>query len=270
MKKLCASGAWLLACVCVVSCAGPSSSPSDAGVTTSDAGTPTLVPDPVACTFGRLAVGAVGTCDLTLQNAGATDALITSVGFDLDTDPRVFAIASSDPLGNVVVPGHTTRLQLIARPIDARALTGHFVVTLNDAASANVIVPLTVTGALPPIACARVKSINGVDNTSATPVLHVGDDVVITGDCSTPSSLTSPLAAYRWRMDASDEPAASTAFVSSPTVEDTRFTCNGGHGVDVAGTYTLHLIVSDRDGVTSTNDAHLTLSVVPADGAGGP
>jgi hypothetical protein len=117
---------------------------------------------------------------------------------------------------------------------------------------------------------ASVKSINGVANNQATPAVKPLDDVVVTGENSVPSRAGGSITAYHWTMLAADKPAESTVVITNPSSKDTglKFNSSGQFvaGIDVAGTFTLRLSVTDNDGLTSSNDAHVTINSVPTGG----
>jgi hypothetical protein len=263
--------------VAATSCTGRAPPSPDAGVTTSDAGTslPDAGPgglevDPVACAFGRVGVGVTAFCDLSLRNTGTPDLAITNIGFDASTDITTFGSASAFGLPTFIGAGTAITLRLTARPAALQTYTGNLLVSVDNHTSVDATVPLSVTGALVPTACASVKSINGVPNTNPNPTVQPLDDVVITGDCSTPSSPGGAIASYHWNMLASDKPPESSLVISSPNSKDTHFSFNSSgqpvNGLDVAGTFTARLAVTDSDGLTSTNDAHVTFNVVPTGG----
>jgi hypothetical protein len=279
MRHAFQSAAFVVLGVLVTSCAGRAPPTPDAGVTTTtdagtslpDAGTgPQLVVAPLSCEFGRVGVGVTAFCDIALQSTGDQDLQITNIRFDSSTDTTAFGSASIFSLPTFISAHSSTTVRMFARAAALQTYTGNLQISIENHTTVDVTVPLAVTGALIPTACARVKSINGVANTQASPAVQPLDDVVLTGDCSTPSRAGGTITSYHWTMDAADRPVESTVVLTDPNAVDTGFAFNpaggSGHGVDAAGLYTVHLSVTDNDGLTSTSNAYVTLSVVPTGG----
>jgi hypothetical protein len=208
------STVWLVLSVLVTSCAGRQPPTADAGVTTTDAGSslpdagsgPQLVVEPGACVFGSVGVGGTVLCDLALRNVGDRDMSITNMGFDDATDATVFGAVGIFSLPTLVPAGSAIDVHLRATPTEARTYAGSLGVSIEGHSTLDATVPLSVTGTAAPLACARVRSINGVENTLADPPVKPLDDVILTGDCSTPSRVGGAITSYRWTTSQADKP----------------------------------------------------------------
>jgi len=232
-----------------------------------DLGCPSLGVSPLQCDFGDVGVGARGSCQLSLQNNGNLELEINAVGFTADTPtPAVFGPDSVFIVPQYVQPGTATTVAFYATPQAVQAYNGTLTIGSNDCEHPTADVPLIVQGASAPTAVARVKSINGTPNSQQTPPVEPLDDVVLSGDQSVAQQGT--IVSYAWTIV--EAPPESSARLSSPSAVDTGFEFDSAagvvHGLDVAGTFRVSLVVTDSNGAQSSNDATVTLNAVPTEG----
>jgi len=232
-----------------------------------DLGCPAILVDPGQCNFGAVGVGAEGTCQLSLRNNGSQELQISGVRLSDDTPANVFH-PGLFIVPAFVQPGTATTVSFSATPDQASQISGTLIVTSDDCASPETDVPLVVVGANTPTAVARVKSINGTANSSATPAVEPLDDVVLSGDQSVPGTSGATITAYSWNIV--EKPPESSVQLSRPTSVDTGFEFDSANGtvsgLDVAGTFRIRLTVTDSNGAISQNDATVTLNAVPTEG----
>jgi hypothetical protein len=146
--------------------------------------------------------------------------------------------------------------------------TGSFTISSNDLSDPTIVVPLRVRGAEAPTAIGRIKSINGVPNSEATPSVEPLDNVVVSADQSAPGRATGFITAWQWEII--EQPAESSVTLTDPNAEDTGFEFSSAagwvQGLDVVGTFVVRLAVTDDTGAVSTNDARVTINSVPTEG----
>ncbi|MCP4500827.1 MAG: choice-of-anchor D domain-containing protein [Deltaproteobacteria bacterium] len=230
-----------------------------------DVGAPEMVITPAECNFGDVGVGVTAFCDLTLENVGNRDLEITSVGFSPETDTAVFGSQTIFPIPTFVAPGTGMSVRLFAQPQNADGASGALLLGTNDPNHLESIVPLSVTGAVAPTAIPEVLTINGTPVSSPNPQVGPLDDVLLTGERSVPANQGATIVDYMWEIV--NQPAESTVTLTTPNSVTTalQFSSSGGNrqGLDVAGTYEILLTVTDSNGLTSTNDARITLNAIP-------
>lgn len=233
-----------------------------------DLGSPELVITPAECNFGDVGVGVTAFCDLTLENIGNRDLEITSVGFAEETpvsDPAVFGSQTIFPIPTFIAPGTGMSVRLYAQPQTADGATGALTLGSNDPNRPDATVPLSVTGAVAPTAIPEILTINGQPVNSPSPQVGPLDDVTLTGEASLAANEGATIVDYRWEIV--NQPAESQATLTNPNSMTTgfEFASSGGsyQGLDVAGTYEVLLTVTDSNGLTSTNDARITLNAIP-------
>jgi hypothetical protein len=232
-----------------------------------DLGGPLLVVDPAACDFGDVGVGVTSFCDLTIENVGQRELLVDSVAFGPDTSTTVFGAASVFPIPTAIQPGTGVSLRLFAQPSAPGVVSGVFLLGSTDPQNPEVQVPLSVNGAQAPTAVARVKSVNGTLVQQSSPSVRPLDDVVLTGTDSQAAVAGKLITSYAWTIV--QKPVESSIQLTQPGAMETGFffSSSGGNyqGLDVAGTFVVRLEVTDEDGLTSTNDARVTLNAVPSE-----
>jgi PKD repeat protein len=91
--------------------------------------------------------------------------------------------------------------------------------------------------------------------------VRVGEDVSATGSFADPGVLDAP---WQWELDWGD----GTTRTGSATSASAAIT--GGHAYAAAGTYTVRLIVTDKDGGTGTAEVTVRVVAAPEAHAGGP
>ncbi len=231
---------------------------------------PSISVVPAACDFGDVGVGATAFCDLTINNTGECELLVTDIGFSADTPtPSVFG-----PQGVFIaptsVPGGTgVSLRLYARPQDTTLTTGTLILSSGDPVNPEVEVPLSVQGADAPTCVARVSRVNQVVIApgDASPAIEPLDDVEFSSDQSTSARAGGTIANQAWTIIAA--PPESSASLANASGETTRlrFSSAAGNvnGVDVAGTFTIGLVVTDDLGGVSTQ-CSVTINSVPRAG----
>lgn len=216
-------------------------------------GAPSITVEPAQCDFGSVAVGVRALCTVSIANDGQqplnVDALATS-GAPFALDAQVAPA--------IVQAGTSLTVTVAATP----ETIGTFEGTLSIASNAGAAeVPLVVRGSQDPTAVARIKSVNGAPYSGGN--VEPLDDVVLSGDQSVAN-----IVGYAWTIV--EKPIESSVTLSAPTSVDTRFVFDSSlgitNGVDVAGTFRVQLTVTDATGVTSTNEAIVTLSSVPTGG----
>src|SRR5690606_28182033 len=117
--------------------------------------------NPTSCDFGDVGTGVTAYCDLSLENVGQRELLITGIGFTPDTDQAVFGPAGVFPIPTTVQTAAGVSLRLWAKPDEAGEITGTLLIDSTDPLNPQVSVPLRVFGAQAPTAIAEVKSVNG-------------------------------------------------------------------------------------------------------------
>lgn len=233
-------------------------------------GAPTIVIDPAQCDFGEVGVGATGNCSLSIRNEGNMELSVTAIDFSADTpSPEVFGAQGVFPVPTFIQPGTAQSVSFYGIPNAPSQITGTLVVSSNDPARPTVDVPFVIQGAQAPTAIGRVKSINGVPNTSSAPSIEPLDNVVISGDESVDANgVAANIVSYAWQIV--EQPAESSVVLSSPNAMDTGFVFSSGAGqvagLDVAGTFSVSLTVTDVNGATSTNNAIVVLNAIPTEG----
>lgn len=232
-----------------------------------DLGAPSITVNPTQCDFGDVGVGVTAFCDLSLENVGQRELIITGIGFTPDTDQTVFAPTGVFPIPTTIQTQTGVSLRLQATPNLAGEITGTLLIDSTDPLNPQVSVPLRVFGAEAPTAVPEVKSINGSPPPAGNVQVRPLDDVVLTGVNSQPAIATGSILAYQWTIV--ERPPESSAELSQPNAMETGFyfssSTGNRPGLDVAGTFVVRLEVTDDQGLTSTNDARVTLSSVPSE-----
>jgi hypothetical protein len=229
-----------------------------------DLGGPEISISPTTCDFGSVGVGVTAFCDLTVENVGQRELLVTSIA--IDPTNSIFGPSGVFPIPTAIQPGTGVSLRLYATPASAGETTGTLLVGSTDPNNAEVAVPLTVFGAQAPTAVAEVESVNG-NPPAADPTVRPLDDVVLTGVNSQPALAGGSIVGYVWEIV--QQPAESSVALSTPNQMTTGFFFSSGsgnlQGLDVAGTFIVKLTVQDDQGLFSTNEATVTLNAVPSE-----
>jgi uncharacterized protein YfaP (DUF2135 family) len=128
-------------------------------------------------------------------------------------------------------------------------------------------VPLSVQGADVPTCVARVSRINGQPNSNAAPEIEPLDDVEFSADQSVAARAGGTIQDWAWTI--LDKPNESSVTLTNASARETRlqFSSATGNvsGIDVAGTFTLGLVVTDDLGGQSTQ-CSVTINSVPRSG----
>jgi hypothetical protein len=230
------------------------------------------------CDFGSVGVGATAFCDLTINNLGACELLIDDIGFAPGT-PSVFGPQSNFVVPQAIPGGTGVSLRLYARPTNTQLATGTLYIGAHDSSDPRpspctpgeggtcVTVPLSVQGADVPTCVARVSRINGTPNDDPAPAIEPLDDVEFSADQSVAARAGGSIQQWEWTI--LDKPAESSVRLTSPAARETRvqFSSATGNvsGIDVAGTFTLGLVVTDDLGGRSTQ-CSVTINSVPRSG----
>jgi len=237
-----------------------------------DTGRPEIRIEPAECDFGNVGVGVTAYCDVSVHNDGVKDLQILSTDWDDATTWGFDKIFFSDTilaLPAFIAPGTAMSVRFTATPETPALARNEFYFTSNDPLIPESKVDLKVTGAEAPTAIARVKSVNGVPNNTASPTIKPLDDVVLTGEDSVASATNLVIDSYQWEIVQNEDflNSGSSVQLSNPTGETTGFEFNSAQGnvsgLDVAGTYTVRLTVTDSGGLVSSNDAKVVLSAIP-------
>ncbi|MBM4281337.1 MAG: choice-of-anchor D domain-containing protein [Deltaproteobacteria bacterium] len=230
------------------------------------------------CDFGAVGVGATAFCDLTVNNLGACELIVDDIGFAPGT-PSVFGPQSNFVVPTAIPGGTGVSLRLYARPVDTDIATGTLYIGAQDSGDPRAApcapgnggtcatIPLSVQGADVPTCVARVSRINGTPNSNPAPAVEPLDDVEFSADQSVASREGGRIQQWAWEI--LDKPFESSVRLTSPSSQETRvqFSSATGNvsGVDVAGTFTLGLVVTDDLGGRSTQ-CSVTVNSVPRSG----
>ncbi len=211
--------------------------------------------NPARCDFGVVGIGDTAFCDLSLDNVGQTEVVITDLGFSADTpSPQVFGAQGSFSLPTAIPGGAGIALRLFARPQTTGLSTGElFIEALSGA---RVAVPLQVLGSDERHCRARVSGVNGVAVAVGddAPVLHVGDNVELSADQSSSSRPDTTISSLSWSL--LQRPADSAAVLTTAEGQTT-----GLDGLDVVGDWVVGL--TTRDDLGTTTACALELTTVP-------
>ena len=222
---------------------------------------------PGACNFGDVGVGATAFCDLSINNTGACELIVDDIGFTPETPfPLVFGPQSNFLIPTTIPGGTGVSLRLYARPQDTTLATGTLFIH-GLGIDERVEVPLSVQGANAPTCVARVSKVNNTVTNDAAPAVEPLDDVEFSSDQSTSARAGGTITGQAWTILAA--PAESSASLASTTGPTTRFRFSSAagnvNGVDVAGTFTVGLVVTDDLGAVSTQ-CSVTVNAVPRAG----
>lgn len=222
---------------------------------------------PATCDFGDVGVGATGFCDLSIENVGECELVISDLGFTPETPQTVFGAQSAVNIPLTIPGGTATSIRLYARPSTATTFAGGMVITSFDPDEPEVVVPLTVRGAQAPTCVARVSRINNAPNNNPSPAIEPLDAIELSADQSTASRQGGTIQSWQWQLI--DQPPESSATLEFSDRRETNFVFSSAagrvRGIDVAGTFTVGLIVTDDLGAQSTQ-CTIALNAVPRSG----
>jgi hypothetical protein len=231
---------------------------------------PKIAVTPTDVNFGDVGVGATAFQDVTIKNEGACELIVTDLGFtDATAFPEVFG-----PSGNVIIPitiqgGTSASLRLYARPRSTQLETGGLIITSLDPENPEVTVPLSVQGADVPTCVARVSRVNSttIAPNDASPAIEPLDDVEFSSDQSSSARAGGTIAQRAWRIISKPNESSATLTDAAGATTRLRFSSAAGNvnGVDVAGDFTLGLVVTDDLGAVST-ECTVAISAVPRSG----
>lgn len=232
-----------------------------------DVGSPVISVNPTSCDFADVGIGVTAFCDLSIENVGQRELLVTGIGFTAETSTSVFQPSGFFPIPTAIQPGTGVSFRLQATPNLPGEIMGTLLIDSTDPGNGQVSVPLRVYGAEAPTAIAEVKTINGSVPPAGSTQVRPLDDVVLTGVNSQAALPTGQIMSYQWEIV--EKPVESSVQLSQPNAMETGFffssSVGNRPGVDVAGTFVVRLRVTDDQGLTSTNDARVTLSSVPSE-----
>jgi hypothetical protein len=222
---------------------------------------------PSTCDFGDVGVGATGFCDLSIENVGECELVISDLGFTPETPQTVFGAQSAVNIPLTIPGGTATSIRLYARPSTATVFSGGMVISSFDPDEPEVVVPLTVRGAQAPTCVARVSRINNAPNNNPSPAIEPLDAIELSADQSTASRQGGTIQSWQWQLI--DQPPESSATLEFSDRRETNFVFSSAagrvRGIDVAGTFTVGLIVTDDLGARSTQ-CTIALNAVPRSG----
>ncbi|OGQ11197.1 MAG: hypothetical protein A2138_06585 [Deltaproteobacteria bacterium RBG_16_71_12] len=262
-----------------------------------DNGVPDIKVTPLDCDFGRVAQGGVQVCPVAITNEGNRGLVLDSVAFIpptdapdatlFDTPPDSVRNGGTDgvcdasageeecafaftgrPPGPTeeIAPSGTVVLSARFTPDVLGNFSGKFRILSNDPDEEQIDVTLGGISVTPPMCAIRIKSVNGVDvPPGGDPEIEPLDNVILTLEDSTPSTIEGSIAGYEWAIPADGRPAGSTVQLVAPTAETTGFTFDDDLGIDLAGTYTVRAVVYDELGTTSVNECELSFEAIPKD-----
>ena len=222
--------------------------PNSATVTITSDDVAALPSVSVAATDATAAEAPLGTGTFTVTRTGATTAALTVAYTVAGT-----ATAGSDYTaltGSVSIPAGAASAPITVTPLNDTAVEGPETVILTLATnaaytvgtpnSATVTITSAVVGNQPPVANAGTPP----------PPVNVGQPVSLNGNAS--SDPEGHLLTYRWSFPAGGRPAGSAAVLQNPTAVNPSFV------PDVAGTYTVQLVVND--GTQNSTPAAVTIA----------
>jgi hypothetical protein len=221
-------------------------------------GTPNISFAPAACDFGAVAIDSTTYCAVRLQNetrpgvvSERADILYAdfSPGTAAEFLPPVFPVPWEVPEGS------QTFIEIAFHPTAPGKFSGSLRLGTSDPAHSMVEVALTGEADGSPTA---IPVVEGASYPRSIVYVEPLVDVVVSGAGSVP---TPQISEYSWEWVT--KPAGSMAELTTPHGVTTGFTFNSGGtthtGVDVEGTYVMHLAATDANGVTSSNLADFTL-----------
>jgi hypothetical protein len=241
-----------------------------------DNGVPRLVVTPGECDFGRVAVGGVKVCPITIRNEGTRALFFDELDFvpvgegDLfvrpaGSDPFIpaFTLTGARPSPDTALgAGAEVSLRTTFAPDVEGRFEARIRIASNDPLRPELDIPLVGLGVPAPNCVAKVKSVNGVPVVGA-PVIEPLDDVVITLEDSTPSSPGGTITGFRWEI--LERASGSTVVLSNPTGAESQFLFANRRGIDVAGRFVLLGSVTDDLGTDSINQCILEFEAIPSE-----
>jgi len=248
-----------------------------------DNGVPDIEVTPLACDFGRTAVGGVQLCPVQVKNTGNRGLVLDSVDFvAVGDDPNgpifqvppesttetPFAFTGRPPTPDeeippTVAPELPVIIQVRFTPDVLGNFQGRVRILSNDPDESSIDVTLSGVSVTPPTCEAHVKSINGADvPAGSNPEIQPLDDVVVTLAGSEASTSTGSISSFAWQ-DPPGRPAGSTIRIANPTAAETGFTFADTVGVDLAGDYKICGQVFDDLGTGSVNECCVQFNAIP-------
>jgi hypothetical protein len=215
----------------------------------------TIVVEPGACDFGRVALGGISICSLAIRNAGVADLVVDDATY-VDADGALDVAAPFLPLVNigVLAPGASVDIDVRLSASLEGGVSGVLRFRSNDVVTPIVDVPLSAVVVAPPQCRIRIASINGaaLGINEEAPAIELLDDVVLSLDASDADAETGSLVRQEWAFVS--QPAASSATLTSTGLVETSFE------PDVAGDYEVCAQVFNDLGVGSVNACCIIVS----------
>jgi len=169
---------------------------------------------PASCDFGVVANNDEATCELTLENTGEGILELTRVNIS----DGVFVL--NETLPPSLGPGESTRLSILASPIDLSVVRGQLVIFSNDNQTPALNIPLNMIGGGNVIAIAEILTVNGNPGDDFVELAPF-DDVVLTAENSIPSTATGAIVGYEWTLI--QAPPESNVVLKDPSDVTTPF-----------------------------------------------
>lgn len=228
-------------------------------------GTPATPLTNAVCEFGAVGVGDTAVCRVQIRNVGERLLSIDNVQMDPDnpvtrTDPdadpvSVFAIGGSQEADSLMIEaGAAANLVVSFSPPGLHAYDGKLNLRTNDPDySEGAVVELAGVGHQAPVAECGIYAVNGNLEFDPDEDIEPLSDVQLTGEESHTEVQGASIASFHWTI--ASAPDGSTAVLTDPSGARPSFVFESSGreqpGLDLAGPYTVQLIVKDNFGVRS-------------------
>ncbi len=214
--------------------------------------TASLAVSPSALDFGRVGEGASRVLPLSLQSGGPADLYLASI--IISPADAGFALVGATSTPATLPAGQSAQIAVRYGPLPgAEALGATLTLSSSDPIHPSLSVPLTglVNHAPSPVATGQLLPAAPLATSMTAPI---GSTVVLDGSASSDPDGDLPLT-YSWTL--STRPEGSAAQLGSATAASTQVT------LDIAGLYSLQLVVTDSTGLVSLAPATLTIQALP-------
>ncbi len=228
-------------------------------------GTPATPEVNAVCEFGAVGVGDTSVCRVQIRNVG--ERVLTLDGIEMSPDnPATRPDAESDPVPVFSIGGSATADSLIIEagaaanlvvtfaPPGLHAYEGTLRLQTNDPSYPDgAAIELRGVGHQAPVAECSIYAVNGNLEFDPEEDIEPLSDVQLTGETSYTDVQGAEVASYHWSIVSA--PDGSTAVLTDPNGERPAFVFESSGreqpGLDLAGPYTVQLIVKDSFNVRS-------------------